>query len=33
MSKKTIFKGYYTNVSSKTRNTYGNSRGGIRINN
>ena len=30
---KTVFKGHYTNASSKTRNTYGNSRGGIRINN
>ena len=30
---KTIFKGHYTNVSSKTKNTYGNSRGGLRINN
>lgn len=30
---KTIFKGHFTNVSSKTKNTYGNSRGGLRINN
>ena len=30
---KTIFKGHYTNVSSKTKNSYGNSRGGLRINN
>ncbi len=30
---KTVFKGHYTNASSKTKNTYGNSRGGIRINN
>lgn len=33
MSNKTIFKGHYTNASSKKRNYYGNSRGGLRINN
>lgn len=33
MSKGSVFKGHYTNSSSKTKNSYGASRGGIRLNN
>lgn len=32
MSNKTVFKGHFTNVSSKVKNTYGAMRGGRRLN-
>lgn len=32
-SNNSVFRGHYTNASSKTKNTYGVQRGGIRLNN